>query len=153
MGGGIIKTSTEVKMDKKIALKERRSGALSFLFSILTLGIYNIVQAFQLAKEINITCADDGKETKNPLTAFLISLLLDLVGFGWLYWLIYKYKMIKRLEEKSRRNGEKPKLTATSWILSVFFGVFTLYIWTIVNYFKRYALWNQINKAYNSSNQ
>lgn len=61
--------------------------------------------------------------------------------------------MIKRLEEKSRRNGEKPKLTATSWILSVFFGVFTLYIWTIVNYFKRYALWNQINKAYNSSNQ
>ena len=138
-------------MDKSTVLKERRSGILSFLFSILTLGIYNIVQAFQLAHEINITCADDGKKTKNPLTAFLIRLLIDLVGFGWLYWLIYKYKMIQRLEEKSRRNGEKPKLTATSWILSVFFWVFTLFIWPLVNYFKKYALWNQVNKAYNSS--
>lgn len=137
-------------MDKSTVLKERRSGILSFLFSILTLGIYNIVQAFQLAHEINITCVDDGKQTKNPLTAFLISLLIDLVGFGWLYWLIYKYKMIQRLEEKSRRNGEKPKLTATSWILSAFFGVFTLFIWPLVNYFKKYALWNQVNKSYNS---
>ncbi len=133
-------------------LRENRSGLLAFLISLLTFGIFNIVQAFQIANEANITCTSyDNKHTKNPLHAFLISLLLNLVGVGWIYWLIYKYNIIQRMENFTRKSGEKPKLTATNWLLSLFLGVFTLFIWPLVNYFKKYALWNQTNRIYNAS--
>ncbi len=132
-------------------LKENRSGLLAFLLNILTLNIFGIIQAFQMAHEINITCAADGKKTKNPLTAFLITLLLSLIGVGWIYWLIYQYSMISRMQDLATRSGEKAKLTATSWLLGLFLGVFTFMIWPLINYFKKYALWNQCNRIHNAN--
>ena len=132
-------------------LKENRSGLLAFLLNILTFYIFGIIQAFQMAHEINITCAADGKKTRNPLTAFLITLLLSLLGVGWIYWLIYQYSMVSRMQDLATRSGEKAKLTATSWLLGLFLGVFTFMIWPLINYFKKYALWNQCNRIHNAS--
>ena len=117
-------------------LRENRSGLLAFLISLLTFGIFNIVQAFQIANEANITCTSyDNKHTKNPLHAFLISLLLNLVGVGWIYWLIYKYNIIQRMENFTRKSGEKPKLSGLLLTISknMHYGIKLIEFITLVN--------------------
>jgi len=130
-------------------MKTNRSGIIAFLLNIITFGIFGIVLMFQKAKEVNITCKEDGEHTRNPLSAFIIMLLLSLVGVGPIYWLIYNYGIIKRMESKARRSNQHPKLTAGSWLLGVLIGFLTLMILPLVNYFKSFALWNQVNTIYN----
>lgn len=57
-----------------------------WLLSFLTLGIYGVVVMFAMAKETNISCADDGKHTRGFWGAILLSIItLGIYGFVWYY--------------------------------------------------------------------
>lgn len=69
-----------------------------WLLSFLTLGIYGIVVMFAMAKETNISCADDGKHTRGFWGAILLSIItLGIYGFVWYYkWADREYDYLSR---------------------------------------------------------
>ena len=83
-------------------------------------------------------------------------MLSFLTGIGGIiYIIIYKYTVIEDMQNYVIKNGQKPMLSSTSYVLSIFLGVFTLFIWPLINFVKMYALWNQCTRIYNTiaSNQ
>ena len=74
-----------------------------WLLSFLTLGIYGIVVMFAMAKETNISCADDGKHTRGFWGAILLSIItLGIYGFVWYYkWADREYSYLSR----NRKDG------------------------------------------------
>ena len=57
-----------------------------WLLSFLSLGIYGMVVMFAMAKETNISCAEDGKHTRGFWGAILLSIItFGIYGFVWYY--------------------------------------------------------------------
>lgn len=124
--------------------KTKRSGLIAFLLSLITFGIFGFVQLFFLVKETNQICKDHGKKVMNPLLALIFTLLT----FG-IFGIIWGYILFNKMNSYVIAQQEKPRLSPLSWLLSQFFGAFTLFIWNIILYFKKYALWNQMNRLAN----
>lgn len=74
-----------------------------WLLSFLTLGIYGIVVMFAMAKETNISCADDGKHTRGFWGAIFLSIItLGIYCLVWYYkWATREYEYLNR----SRNQG------------------------------------------------
>lgn len=95
----------KVREDLIMQLK-RRDGLLSAIFGILTCGIYRIYFWFRYGDDVNVICADDGKETMNYIVAWLLSIFT--CGIYGLYW---TYNLASRLDTASRKydvNVESP---------------------------------------------
>lgn len=69
-----------------------------WLLSFLTLGIYGIVVMFAMAKETNISCAEDGKHTRGFWGAMFLSIItLGIYGLVWYYkWANREYDYLSR---------------------------------------------------------
>lgn len=85
---------------------KRRDGLLSAIFGVLTCGLYNIYFWYRYGEDVNVICADDGKETMNYIVAWLLSLVT--CGIYGMYW---RYMLASRLDTASKKydvNVESP---------------------------------------------
>lgn len=85
---------------------KKRDGLLCAIFSILTCGLYTIYFWYRYGEDVNVICAEDGKETQNYIVAWLLSIVT--CGIYGIYWL---YNVGSRLDTASKKydvNVESP---------------------------------------------
>lgn len=99
-------------------VETNRSLAKYIIFSILTCGIYGWIFLYNLAKDVNVICAGDGKETAGLLKLILLS----LVTCG-IYSYIWYYSLGNRLAENAPRYNLHFTENGTSVLLWMLFGV------------------------------
>lgn len=119
----------------------------AFLFSILTLGFYQWYLIYSFAKETNIACKNDGKNT----TGLLLFIVFSLITLG-IYGIVWYCKWISRCNMYLAMNGRPQGLQVSTYILSVFFGPLTLGIFNLVVFCKELYLQNAVNRTYNELN-
>ena len=95
-----------------------RSLLKYILLSIVTCGIYSYFFIYQLAKDVNIICAGDGKETAG-LVKFI---LLSIVTCG-IYSFIWMYAIGNRLAENAPRYGLNFTENGTTILMWYLFGI------------------------------
>lgn len=79
-------------------LKTDRKTWVVYLLTIITFGIYGIVVMYDIAKETNVSCKEDGLHTRNFLGAILLSIVtLGIYMFVWSYkWAEREYRFLER---------------------------------------------------------
>ena len=89
---------SQVKGTTPQVLPTNRKVWKIWLLSFLTLGIYGVVVLFAMAKETNISCAEDGKHTRGFWGAIFLSIItLGIYGFVWYYkWANREYEYLTR---------------------------------------------------------
>lgn len=89
---------SQVKGTTPQVLPTNRKVWKIWLLSFLTLGIYGVVVMFAMAKETNISCAEDGKHTRGFWGAIFLSIItLGFYGFVWYYkWANREYEYLTR---------------------------------------------------------
>ncbi|MBO5717433.1 MAG: DUF4234 domain-containing protein [Alistipes sp.] len=119
---------SQVKGTTPQVLPTNRKVWKIWLLSFLTLGIYGVVVMFAMAKETNISCAEDGKHTRGFWGAIFLSIItLGIYGFVWYYkWANREYEYLTR----NRSQGG---------ILSGGSLVFLMLITFILSFASRYA--------------
>lgn len=95
-----------------------RSLLKYILLSIVTCGIYSYFFIYQLAKDVNIICAGDGKETAG-LVKFI---LLSIVTCG-IYSFIWMYAIGNRLAQNAPRYGLNFTENGTTILMWYLFGI------------------------------
>ncbi|MDR3275831.1 MAG: DUF4234 domain-containing protein [Treponema sp.] len=79
----------------------KRRGLVGWiLLSFITLGIYNLYWIYQLARDINRICQDDGRHTAGLLRYFF----LGFITLG-IYDLVWFYKLGDRLQDYAPKYG------------------------------------------------
>lgn len=104
-------------------LPSNRSVFVIWLLSFLTLGIYGLVLMFSMARETNITCEEDGKQTRN----FWGALGLSIITLG-IYGLVWGYQWYNREAEFLRRRSKEVKLTGGAYVFVTIVGIVLMYI-------------------------
>lgn len=113
-------------------IKENRSLIMYILLTIITCGLYSLYFIYKLAEDVNVICADDGKQT----TGLLLYLLLTLVTCG-LYTFYWMYSLGNRLCQNAPRYGLTFQENGTTVLLwqvfgSLLCGVGALVAWNII---------------------
>lgn len=158
---------SSVKGNLPQALPTNRKVWKVWLLSFITLGIYGVLVLFAMAKETNISCAEDGKHTRS----FWGALLLTIITFG-IYGLVWYYKWADReycyLQRNSPNGGALSgvgmlALMLITMIMSVVMQLMSLYgyvyiylilyvvqlLWGIFVMSKYLGQHNTVNKIYN----
>ena len=99
-------------------IKENRSLGMYILLSIVTCGIYSYIFIYEMARDTNILCEGDGKETPGLVKLILLS----LVTCGIYVWIWY-YNLGNRLAENAPRYGLQFQETGTTILLWQIFGI------------------------------
>ena len=86
-------------------LPTNRNIVKSILLSVCTLGIYALVLTGKLIKEINITAARDGKNTKGILG----TVLLSVITLG-IYAIVWEIGFMGRVEAECQRRNTQDKV-------------------------------------------
>ncbi len=129
-------------------LPTSRGVLKAIIFLILTLGFYNWYLIYSFAKETNIACREDGRNTKG----LLAYVLLSLITFG-IYGIIWECNWIERCNSMLARHGRQQGLQMSTYLLTFFLlGPLTLGIMYFVVYAKRLYLQNKVNALYNELN-
>lgn len=128
-------------------LNENRNWFVCLLLTFITLGIYGLYLIHCVAKETNISCKEDGKNTMG----LLLYILLSIVTFG-IWGIIWTCLVISRWENKASQAKEQPKCTLVSYLLWSILGSL-IFVGPIVAYAKMIGGLNQANRLYNSSNK
>ncbi len=89
-----------------------------YLLSIITLGIYGLVVQWAMAKETNISCAEDGQHTRG----FWSTLGLSIITLG-IYGIVWAYKWLNREANFLERHG-KSKILSGGVYLTIQIVVF-----------------------------
>jgi len=117
----------------------------AFFLSIITLGIYQFWLIYALAKETNIVCKADGKQTRGMVGY----LFLSLITLG-IYAIVWHVKIIKRRRYFLLSHGKDGGLKVSTYLLTLFlWGWLTLGIMFIVISCKFLYQQNAVNKEYN----
>lgn len=98
-------------------LKTNRSLLVVILLSIITCGIYSWIFIYQLASDVNTSCAGDGEET----AGLLKFILLSLITCGIYSWIWY-YKLGNRLASNAPRYGLSFQENGTTVLVWMLFG-------------------------------
>jgi hypothetical protein len=125
-------------------LKTNRGLFKSIIFSILTLGIYDIALIYLAAKETNITCAGDGKKTSG-LFLFILFSILTLGIYSWVWY----YNIIERWGNYVRKQNQAPSLSGSTYLLWLIVGAFLAGIGILVATHLYLKAWNETNEVYN----
>ncbi|MDO5665239.1 MAG: DUF4234 domain-containing protein [Bacteroidia bacterium] len=129
-------------------LKIDRGFWLSLLLSIVTFGIYGLYLVHVFAKETNIACKEDGKQTQGLLFFFLLS----IVTFG-IYGIVWNCMWINRCNNYLVKHGKPEGLQLSTYLLTLFIlGVLTFGIMYLVVFHKQLKLQNSVNSTYNELN-
>lgn len=94
-----------------------RSLVKYILLSIVTCGIYSYFFIYQLAKDVNIICSGDGKETAGLLKFILLSIVTCGI-YSW-FWM---YNIANRLAENAPRYGMSFTENGTTVLMWYIFG-------------------------------
>lgn len=126
--------------------KTSRGLFLYIILSAITLGIYPLYYVHRVAYELNVTCADDGKNTKG----LLIMLLLSLITLG-IYGIIWWYSSAERMEQYGLRNNVYGiTINGTKFLLWNIFGSLLFGIGPLVAMYKFIHSHNIVNLSYNN---
>lgn len=120
----------------------------NFLLSLITLGFYRWYLIHAFAKETNLACQGDGRNTPG----LLVYVLLSIVTLG-IYAIVWRAKWINRCNIYLIQNGKPQGVQSSTYVLTVFFGVFTLFILNLVVFCKILYLQNAVNRTYNEKNE
>lgn len=95
---------------------QKRSLALTIVFSIITFGIYYYYWVYKMAKDVNAICEGDGNSTSGLLKFILLSIItLGIYALFWMY----------ALGDRLRDNGKK-------YDLNIQEGGSTVILWMIL---------------------
>lgn len=125
-------------------LKTDYSIIFIMAMNIVTCGIYSYFLIHRLGKEINLSCAGDGKET--PGIGKFILYGIVTCGFYCMWWM---YSYCNRLAENAPRYGLNFPENGTTWLVWNLYGYATCgfgYIYALYLILKNTM---EINKAYN----
>ena len=117
----------------------------TMLFSILTLGIYLWYLVYACARETNLACKDDGKNT----TGLFLYIIFSILTLG-IYSIVWKCKWLNRCNAFLARSGKPEGLQSSTYLLTLFiFGWLTLGIMSLIVFCKELYLQNAVNQTYN----
>lgn len=119
----------------------------NFLLSLVTFGFYRWYLIHAFARETNLVCQGDGKNTPG----LLVYVLLSIVTLG-IYAIVWRAKWINRCNAYLIQNGKPQGVQSSTYVLTVFFGAFTLFIMNLVVFCKILYLQNAVNATYNEKN-
>jgi hypothetical protein len=129
-------------------LTTNRGFWMTWLLSLVTCGIYGLYLIHAFAKETNIVCKDDGKQT-NGLLMFI---LLSIITLG-IYGIVWQASLISRRSAFLIKNGKPEVLSISTYLLTLFLlGWLTFGIMYIVVFCKYLYQQNAINQVYNEIN-
>ena len=129
-------------------LTTNRGFWITFLLSIVTLGIYGFYLVYAFAKETNIACKDDGKKTQG----LIVYILLSIVTFG-IYAIVWQVMLINRRCIYLAKNNKPEGLQVSTYLLTIFLlGWLTLGIMYLVVFCKFLYQQNAVNALYNELN-
>lgn len=145
--------------NRKIFLKNNEGGEFMqtlpvnrgfwkvLLFTIITLGIYQLYLIHAFAKETNIACREDGRRTRGLIGYILLS----IITLG-IYSVIWQALLVDRRGNFCEKHGVPNRLTLLFFLLSYFIlGALTLGICVIIAYVKYIHQQNDVNRIYNKS--
>lgn len=113
-------------------VNQKRSLWKYVLFTILTCGIYSWIFLYDLARDVNMICQGDGRETAGLGKL----LLLSVVTFG-IYGFVWYYDLGNRLQANAPRYGLTFQENGTAVLLWQTCGLLLFYIgpfiaWNII---------------------
>ena len=131
-----------------VGLTTNRGFWITFLLSIVTFGIYGLYLIYALAKETNIACKEDGKNTQG----LLIYVLLSIVTMG-IYGIVWQAMLINRRSNFLAKNGKPEGLQLSTYLWTIFLlGWLTFGIMHLVVFCKFLYQQNAVNQVYNEIN-
>lgn len=98
-------------------LKTDRSLLAYILLSLVTCGIYSWYFLYTIARDVNIACAGDGKQTAGLLKLILLSILTCGI-YSWFWY----YSLGNRLAENAPRYGLRFQENGTTILLWMLLG-------------------------------
>lgn len=96
---------------------KKRSFLEYFLLSLVTFGIYAIIENIRMGNDVNKICQGDGKEQMNWFLASLLGLVT--LGIFPLYWM---YTAVERLKDNAYRYGAVVQYDGTDYLLWYLLG-------------------------------
>ena len=130
-----------------VPLKTDRSLLIYILLSLVTCGIYSLFFIHSLAKDVNVACAGDGKETAGLLKLILLSIVT--CGIYGVYWY---YSLGDRLHENGPRYGVNITETGTTILLWILIGLLFACAGSFVAMYFIIKNTNAICESYNRMN-
>ena len=128
-------------------MKTNRSLLVFFLLNAVTCGIYGLIFWHEYAKDMNVVCAGDGKNTQG----LLVRILLTLVTCG-IYEYVWLYSAVDRVAMNSARRGVSATITGGSFLCWMIFGSMLCGIGPFIAYHKMFQGMNNLCAAYNAGN-
>lgn len=129
-------------------LKTDRSLLFYILLCIITCGFYHWYFIYSVARDMNIACAGDGRNT----THFLPWLLLNFITCGIYHW-FWMYSLGNRLSYNAPRYGMNFQESGTTILLWMLCGVFLCGIGPFIALYILIKNINLICGAYNRTHQ
>lgn len=130
-----------------VPLDSNRSLLKYIFFNLFTCGIYSLIFIHDLARDVNVACEGDGKETAG---------LLKLIVFGFLTCGIYTwywyYSLADRLQDNAPRYGMQFKEGGTAVLLWFIVGIVACGLGPFIAMNILITNANAICMAYNNAN-
>ena len=126
-------------------VKDDRSFWVYLLLTTVTLGIYWFVFAWDLVKDVNEACREDGDKTRG-VVCFV---LLTIVTCG-VYGIFWHYTIVARLNKYCKKNNKKALLEPIEWLGWYVLGSVLCGIGSLVAQYKLIELSNDVMNDYNS---
>ncbi len=126
-------------------MKTNRSLFKLIVFSILTVGIYDLWFWSRYAKDMNIVCSGDGKTTRG----IIVRILLGILTLG-IYEFIWLYSAGERIANNSRAKGIPCNTTGGNVLLWDIFGILII-IGPFIAMYKLIDGLNSLCSAYNQN--
>ena len=116
------------------------------LLSLVTCGIYSYYYVYEMARDANTMCVNDGEET--PGLAAFILLSIVTCGIYSYYWI---YKLGNRIQQNGPRYGVTIADSGSDVLLWLVLGVFTCGICAYVGMYLLIKSMNTLSAAYNNT--
>lgn len=127
-------------------VKTDRSILVYILLSLLTFGIYGLIYIYELARDVNTMCADDGKTTQG----LLVYILLSVVTCG-IYAIVWWYGVSERVSRAAARRGlNQVDISGSTFLLWYLLGMFVCTFLVFIAYHKLFEACNAVGNEYNT---
>jgi hypothetical protein len=105
----------------------QRKAWVIYLLSAITAGIYGIVMAFAMAKETNISCVEDGKQTRG----FWEVIGLSIITVG-IYAIVWYVQWLNREANFLKKRGKDGFFSGSTYLIVVLIQVAVNVIGSVV---------------------
>lgn len=115
------------------------------LFTIITCGFYSIYMQYDLTKDINVICSEDGKKM-DPVMVIILTILT--CGLYYIYWL---YVIGNRIQNHGNNYGITIDENGVAYLLWQIIGSLICGLGSFVAIFLLFKNVNLLSENYNSS--